>query len=173
MKHVIPTVTLDTNVLVEFWRNQNRATVTESLLNLAESSQVDLAITSRINADIPLPPLANRINQLPELKVQQIGAVFRLDHSALDGGDMLGSDEFLNVIELVEDQLDQQHKNRKRPDWRDWDHLHGHYLTGREVFLTWDGPILEVAAELKARLGVTVMKPEEFLDQLSKATSSS
>ena len=91
MKHVIPTVTLDTNMLVEFWRNQNRATVTESLLNLAESSQVDLAITSRINADIPLSPLANRINQLPELKVQQIGAVFRLHHSALDGGDMLDS----------------------------------------------------------------------------------
>ena len=92
MKHVIPTVTLDTNMLVEFWRNQNRATVTESLLgNLAESSQVDLAITSRINADIPLSPLANRINQLPELKAQQIGAVFRLDHSALDGGDMFDS----------------------------------------------------------------------------------
>ena len=77
---MIPTVTLDTNVLVEFWRNQNRATVTESLLTLA---------------DIPRPPLANRINELPELKVQQIGAVFRLDFSALDGGDMLGVTSFL------------------------------------------------------------------------------
>lgn len=115
MKHVIPTVTLDTNVLVEFWRSQNRATVTESLLNLAESSQVDLAITSRINADIPLPPLANRINELPELKVQQVGAVFRLDHSALDGGDMLGSGEFLSVMELVEDQLGPAAQEQKTP----------------------------------------------------------
>ena len=68
------TVTLDTNVLEEYWREQDNAAVAESLLDLAMRRQVDLAITSRIYADIPDLPLANRINDLPALNVKKIGS---------------------------------------------------------------------------------------------------
>ena len=50
---------------------------------------------------------------------------------------------------------------------RDWDHLYGHYIAGQTAFLTWDRPILDVAPELRSRLGVVVMKPEGFLSQLA------
>ena len=170
---MMPTATLDTNVLEEYWREQENAAVTESLLDLAMIGQVDLAITSRINADIPDLPLANRINDLPELNVQQIGSVFRLDLSALDGGDLLGSDIFLDVIATLDDKFIRQGRRKKRPDWRDWDHLHGHYLSGREVFLTWDRPILEVASELQQQLGIVVMTPEEFLCSQTELTRNS
>ena len=163
---MMPTATLDTNVLEEYWREQNNAVVTESLLNLAKRGQIDLAITSRIHADIPDLPLANRINDLPELNVQQIGSVFRLDCSTLDGGDLLGSDDFLNAIVSLEDEFDRQGRRKKRPDWRDWDHLHGHYLSGREAFLTWDRPILNIAPELQTRLRLDVIKPQDFLRSL-------
>ena len=161
------TATIDTNVLEEYWRDQEKAAVTESLLDLAARRMVDLAITSRINADIPEFPLANRINDLPEMNVQEIGSVFRFDHSAWDGGDVFGSDIFLDVMSALDAELNRQGRRRQRPDWRDWDHLHGHYLSGREVFLTWDGQILGLESELQNRLGLAVMTPDDFLRLLA------
>ena len=162
-----PTATLDTNVLMEFWNERDKVAIVDSLLNLATSRRVDLAITNRIVVDIPLPPLVERINDLPALKVQQIGSVFRLDHSALGGGDMLGSDCFLDVINILENKMDLEGRTKRRLDWRDWDNLHGHYLTRRDTFLTWDRPIIDVASGLLSRLGIVVVKPAEFLSQLA------
>ena len=167
------TVTLDTNVLVEYWRNRKNVLFTESLLDLAQQGKIDLAITSRISADIPDLPLANRINDLPQLNVQQIGSVFRLGHSTLGGGDVLGSDSFLHVMDSLDNRFDWEGRVKRRPDWRDWDHLQGHYLSGRDVFLTWDRPILDVASELQQQLGVVVTTPQEFLDSQTKLTKDS
>lgn len=85
------TVTLDTNVLVDYWRHQKIVLFTESLLDLGQQGKIEMAITSRIGADIPDLPLTTRINDLPQLNVQRIGAVFRLGHLSLDGGDSLES----------------------------------------------------------------------------------
>lgn len=78
-------------MLVEYWRNRKNVLSTESLLDLAQKGKIDLAITSRIGADIPDLPLAARLNDLPQINVQQIGSVFRLGHLSLDGGDRLES----------------------------------------------------------------------------------
>ena len=164
------TVTLDTNVLVVYWRNQENLLAAKSLLDLAQQRKIDLAVTSRISADIPDLPLANRINDLSHLNVQQIGSVFRLDHSSLDGGDMLGSDSFLRIVDSLENSFDREGRVKKRPDWRDWDHLHGHFLSGRDVFLTWDRPILDVASELRQQLGIVVTTPQEFLNSQKELT---
>lgn len=167
------TATLDTNVLVEYWRNRKNVLFAESLLDLAQQGKIDLAITSRISADIPDLPLANRINDLPQLNVQQFGSVFRLDHSSLDGGDVLGSDAFVNVMDSLDNRFDREGRVKRRPDWKDWDHLHGHYLSGRDVFLTWDRPILEVVSELQQQLGIVVTTPQEFLDLQTELTKDS
>lgn len=42
-------------------------------------------------------------------------------------------------------------------------------LEGRDVFLTWDGGILELADALRSRFRIVVMKPEAFLDQAGLA----
>ena len=167
------TVTLDTNVLVEYWRNRKNVLFTESLLDLAQQGKIDLAITSRVSADIPDLPLANRINDLPQLNVQQFGSVFRLDHSVLGGGDVLGSDSFMNIVDSLEDRFDREGRVKRRPDWKDWDHLHGHYLSGRDVFLTWDRPILDVASEMQQQLGIVVTTPQEFLNSQTELTTDS
>lgn len=159
-------VTLDTNVLVELWWSRENSALTKALLALAEEGEIDLAVTTRINADIPSSPLADRISSLPQLGVEEIGSVFRLDYSGLDGGDMLGSDRFMDVTDSIDDELNRQGRKKRRPDWRDWDHLHGHFLKGRDVFLTWDRPFLEFADELRAKLGISIMNPQEFLAQL-------
>ena len=83
---------------------------------------------------------------------------------------MGGSDSycrFLSVVGILEHKMNIEGRKRKRPDWRDWDHLYGHYIAGRTAFLTWDQLILDAAPELRSGLGVVVMKPEEFLSQMS------
>ncbi len=157
------TVTLDTTVLVAQWKNEENAAATEALLNLAEHGQIDLAITTRISADIPRPPLADRIDELPALKVSKIGAPFRWDHSKWGGGDVWASEEFGKIMSAIDECLDSQGITNNRPDWRDWDHLQGHYLAERDVFVTWDGGILKLATVLREKLGIVAMKPEEFL----------
>ena len=163
---MMPKLTLDTNLLLEYWKKQNKVAVVEKLLELSDNGRIDLVVTSRIHADIDRPPLSERINELPELGVQIIGSVFRLDYSALDGGDMLGDDEFMNVFATLEQNL--KHQGKELPDWRDSDHLHGHYLAGRDTFLTWDGGILSIAPEIEIQLGIVVMQPEEYLATLDE-----
>ena len=163
----IPAATLDTNVLVEFWKDHDKAATTKTLLDLAQAGLLDLAVTSRIGNDIPHSPMADQLEELPEIGVKGIGSAFRLDISELGGGDMLGSAVFLDMVGQIEDRFNRQGRVKNRPDWRDWDHIHGHYLKGRDVFLTWDRPLLDAAPELKAQLGIVVMKPEDFLSCFS------
>ena len=159
------TVTLDTNIIQEYWKQRTRVAIVEALLDLAKDGLIDLAVTRRIYEDVPCSPLADRIDGLRESGINLTGSVFRLDVSALDFGDMLGSDTAGDAFKSMDDQLVRQ--GQSVPDWRDWDHVHGHFLSGRDVFLTWDKAILRVAPQLKAKLEIVVMQPEEFMAELS------
>jgi len=149
-------LTLDTSVIYEYLENQGKASVTERLLQLGAAGEVELVVTARINEDVPQSPLADRIQELPLLNVDVTGSVTRLDCWVI-GRDMLGSDEFKSVFSEL------YRSGKKQPDWRDWDHLHAHFLLGRDVFLTWDNKILNLSGELRTRLGIVVMRPEEYL----------
>ena len=87
--------------------------------------------------------------------------MFRLNHSLLDGEGRLGNTKFRNATDRIREEC--RRRSIKPPDCRDWDHLHGHYLAERDVFLTWDRGILRVADQLQVELGLVVMKPEDFL----------
>jgi hypothetical protein len=156
----MPKVTLDTNLLFEYWRDRPKRASVERLLALAAGNDIDLAITARVREDIPNEPLARKIDALPEIGVQETGSVTRLGYWVL-GRDQLGSDEFV----AFQDELESARKegDPKLPDWRDWDHLHAHMLQGRTVFLTWDRPILRLGEALQARFGIRVQAPEDFL----------
>lgn len=162
--------TLDTSVLMEYWKQQPKVAVVEALLQRAREGVLDLAISARVREDVPRPPLADRINELPLLSVQETGAVTRLDYWVLDR-DMLGSDDFVAVEQNPPTPA--AGKGGNPPDWRDWDHLHAHYLSGRDVFLTWDTGMLARAEALRAKLGITVMCPEAFLARPQCATGHS
>jgi hypothetical protein len=158
-------VTLDTNVLQEYWIDRAKKAVVERLLALAAIKDIDLAITARVREDIPERPLASEIDALPELGVHETGSVTRLDYWVLDR-DHLGSEEF----EAFRLGLESARKegDPRLPDWRDWDHLHAHMLQGRTVFLTWDGPILRLGDVLQDRFAIRVQTPEDFLAELDK-----
>ncbi len=153
-------LTLDTSLLLEYWKDQNKRAVVERLIDLSRGAHVDLVVTARIREDVPRPPLSERIDQLAELNVQEGPSVTRLDFWGL-GRDVLGDDVFVAVSQQLNEELGRMGRNP--PDWRDWDHLHAHFLSGRSVFLTWDGRILEIATELHDRLGIDVKAPEAWL----------
>ena len=113
------TVTLDTNVVQEYWRQGARVAIVEALIDLAEDELINLAVTRRIYEDVPHPPLADRISKLDEIGVNLTGSVFRLGISALGSGDMLGSDIAKDVFESVAHNLANQ--GQSVTDWRDWD----------------------------------------------------
>lgn len=160
-------VTLDTNILQEYWKKQDKVRVVEKLLNLADNGELDLAVTTRISEDIRHPPLSHRINQLPELRVQQIGAPARWDVSRWDE-DSFPDPEFSGFLDSLVCK-DKNEGRKKLPDWRDQDHIQGHYLAKRDVFLTWDTPLLAWTQKLKERFGVVLMRPEEFLSNLEES----
>ena len=164
----IPTATLDTNVVRELWDERENASVVESLLKYAEHGQLDLAVTSRIEYDIPDPPLSKRINELPQIRVRIVASVVRVGYSRI-GVDRIGSKRFLKVESTLRDQLIAEGRNKGNlPDWRDWDHLHGHYLEKRDVFLTFERAIRSIASELRSKLDIVVMHPGDFLSQLQQ-----
>ena len=158
-----PTVTLDTNVVIEWWEDQAKIGHVNELLELGKSFKIDLAVTGRISDDIPESPLADRINELPNLNIHDIGSVIRFGPWKV-GIDVAGNDEFKRFLDspVVVKKFNQMNAE-KRPDWRDWDHLHTHYRYKRDCFLTWDKGILHFADELKKKLDVIVMKPDTFI----------
>ena len=153
-------LTLDTNILREFWDKRSKYKLIKKLLALADEGKVDLAVTARIRDDIPRIPLSERINNLPLLNITETGAVFRLDVSQLDR-DFLGDDVFVEWEKSLN-----KTGGKEYPDWRDWDHIHAHYLLKRDFFLTWDKHILGFTKELNKQFGIVVMKPEDYFANL-------
>ncbi len=161
----LPTVTLDTNVVREWWDCRGKVDLVEKLLELSNSLKIDLAVTGRIRDDVPLQPLAGKINDLSNLTIDEIGSVIRFSHWKA-GRDVAGTQEFENFrySPAIVNKLEKMNEKR-RPDWRDWDHLHTHFRYGRDYFLTWDKGILDFSDELKSQLGINVMEPERFLSR--------
>ena len=159
----LPTLTLDTTLLHDHFKQRDRCEFVEKLLLLAKQGKVDLAVTARVHEDIPNPPLSDRLNELPELGVSKTGSVTRLGFWVL-GRDMLGDEAFEKFYSTARELAKQF---GKKLDRRDWDHLHAHYLLHREVFLTWDGGITCLAEALKNQFDVVVMTPEKYLQAFS------
>jgi hypothetical protein len=156
-------VTLDTNLLFEYWRDRPKRALVQRLLTLTANKDIELAVTARVREDIPIEPIASQINALPEMGVRETASVARFDYWVL-GRDQLGSAEFEDFRRELESARTE--RDPKLPDWRDWDHLHAHMLQERTVFLTWDRAILRLREPLHARFGIRVQTPEDFLAEI-------
>ena len=159
-KHSVLRLTLDTNLLLEYWKKQDRASTIEKLLSLATTGSVDLAVTARIREDIPLSPLANRLNELGTLNVSEAPSMTRHNFWVWDR-DVWGDEEFIAFSSTIDGKL--QARGARVPDWRDWDHVHAHYVLKRDIFLTWDRPLLSIRNDLQDRFGIVIMTPETYL----------
>lgn len=157
----IPKLTLDTNLLIEYWRRRKKVDIIENLLELGKQGIVDLAVTARIREDIPLPTLSNNLNNLPELQITETGSIARWGYWLLDGRQMFGDEAFNDFLTTGVELA--KKRGKTPPDWRDWDHLHAHYLLKRDIFLTWDDGIICLSKELKENFDINISSPDEYL----------
>ena len=102
----------------------------------------------------------DRLNELAMLNINEAPSITRIGFWKI-GRDVFADDEFADFSSSIADIL--QKKRARVPDWRDWDHMHAHYVLKRDVFLTWDKPILSIADELQNRFAMVVMTPEAYL----------
>ncbi len=154
-------LTLDTDLVRDYWQDFPRRWAIERLLELAEAGEVDLAVTRYIRADIPDAPLRDRLDELPELKVRETGGLFTFGVSRLDGPDVFGDAAMLSFENAI--AATWKPSKGKPPDSRDWKHLHTHYALGRVRFLTWDRGLLELGELLEPIFRLGVVRPDDYL----------
>ena len=156
----LPSVTLDTNVFL----NMKCGKMLDPG-ELRKICPVDLAVSHRIRDDLPLNSSDEQF--LRDNYIRKIPSIMRFCFDSKSKRFLLnpefdkpGSTEFLKMAESIIDSFRKTGENP--PEYLDWDHLHAHYMSGRDIFVTEDKKILKVGCQLKA-LGIRVMKFEELL----------
>ena len=157
--HRLPSLTLDTNVFLKM-KSGDLLTPTK----LYQKCPMDLAVTQRIRDDIPFDDSVEQY--LTDNYLRIIPSIMRFSFDSKSerfllypGYDKPGCTEFVKLAESISNGI----KNRdKSPEYLDWDHLHAHYLSGRDIFVTEDQAILAIGRQLKV-LGIRVMRFEKLL----------
>jgi len=168
----VPRITIDTNCVVGlFDTSSTTATSVEELSELMRyglSGGADIAVTTRAGFDLGRDPNEERrektLKQLSMMPI--IGSVFNLDESVLSGGDLLLGPtdhqlwtEIQGILSPDLTPESPRYSNKKN----DIEHLCGHKLAGRDVFVTDDRGILRRHVELRNGPGIMVMSPAEAL----------
>jgi len=169
-------LTLDTNCIINLldYKLESAISVDElaEILRYGLEGDVNIAITTRVDSDVcndkdqdRKSEILKRISMFPT-----IGTVIRLDTSKLDGGDVLTGGEH----QALEDEIKKiifPNLQRNDPHYgnkiNDVDHLIGHKINQRDIFITDDQQILKKAETLESSVGIKVMTPREALEYIN------
>lgn len=173
----VPKITLDANCIINLF-DSNSATATsveelEAIVRGAMSQRADIAVTTRAESDIAKDKdEVRRTNLLARLRLLPvIGTVGRWDTSKWDSGDKWSDERMERLIEEVR-QIVCPSLTPESPRYgnkvNDIDHLVGHLLNGRDIFVTDDRDIVRRREALKASPGIVVMTPKECAEYLDK-----
>lgn len=168
----IPLITIDSNCVVGlFDRTSATATSVDELRNLmryALSGLVRIAVTTKVEVDFSRDRNDERRNAMLEqlTMLPVFGSTSRFDESKLDDADVLiGPREqgiWSEIQRIVFHGLT-ENSSKSANKIADIDHLLGHKLAGRDVFVTDDRDILRRYSELRDGPGIIVMSPEQCL----------
>ncbi len=167
-----PKITIDTNCVVGLFDTKSQtATSTDELRELvryALSGVIELCVTTRVEVDLE----RDKDNQRREEMLRSIsmlpvvGTVARWDVSKWDGGDVMADPKRQELVDEVQRIVFPglaPESRRYANKIADIDHLVGHTLSGRDIFVTDDGDILRRYAQLRDAVGILVMSPAECL----------
>ena len=168
-------LTLDTNCIINLldYKSESATSVDEltEILRYGLDGDVNVAITTRVGSDFEKDKdkerkdeLLRRVSMFPV-----IGTVARMDVSKFDSGDVWGGDEhealereLTSIIFPGLNKEDAHFSNKIN----DIDHLIGHKINRRDIFVTDDQQILKTASTLESSLGIKVMDPKNTLEYL-------
>jgi hypothetical protein len=138
------------------------------MLEFRKTHLVDLAVSQRIREDIKLRPDEEKF--LSDYYIRTIPSIMRCSFDSEAQRFLLnpefnkpGSTEFLKSAESIINNFFKP-RGETPPGYLDWDHLHAHYLSGRDIFLTDDKKILKIKDQLKEELDIVVMNLEDFVN---------
>ena len=161
----LPSITLDTNVILKMKRGEIL-----DPLKLREKCPLDLAVTQRIRDDLSLNLSDEQF--LENSFIRRIPSIMRNSYDSDSKRFLLnpefdkpGSTEFLQVAESIIEGL--KHTGENPPEYLDFDHIHAHYMSGRDIFVTEDKKILKMSSKLKD-LGIRIMNFEKLLSTIEE-----
>lgn len=175
-----PKITLDANCVINLLDSSTKTATSvdflSKLLRHSHSGNVDIAITTRVEADlrsdsdeIRKKGVLRRIVQFPV-----VGTIARFGVTKYGSGDVYGGDKSKEIADELKRLIfpaltsdDKRFKNKIN----DIDHLVGHLLNGRDIFVTDDREIIKKGATLKSSLGLVAMTPKECLDYVDSVVS--
>lgn len=164
-------LTVDTNAIRDYAEPHREGhKIAKELIELHDAGTCQIRVTTRFDSDVPGGPLRSKLEALPVLDNPQIGTVFRLDVSRLDSGDMIASEEWAKEADELMALLfpgATSESGRHRNRMADVDHLMGHKIAGRDIFVTNEKAILNQREALSAKFGITVMSPGEAVEKVS------
>ena len=156
----LPSITLDTNVVIYMKHGKMLAPK-----ELYKKCPLDLAVTHRIRDDLSLNSSDEQF--LRDNYIRKIPSIMRFCFDSESRRfflnsefDKPGSTEFVKMAESIIEGLRKTGENP--PEYLDWDHLHAHYISGRDIFVTEDKKLLKVGCQLE-EFGIRVMRFEELL----------
>jgi len=168
----IPRITIDSNCVVGLF-DQTSATATSvdelrNLMRYALSGVIRIAVTTKVEVDFARDRNDQRRNAMLEqmTMLPVIASTFRLDESRLDNPDVtfgpLQRSLWDEIQRIVFPGLT-ENSGKRVNKIADVDHLLGHKLAARDVFVTDDRDILRRYSELRDGPGIIVMSPEQCL----------
>jgi hypothetical protein len=169
-------LTFDTNCIINLldYKSESAISVDElaEIIRYGLEGDVNIAITTRVDSDVSKDKdqdrkgeILKRISMFPT-----IGTVARLDTSKFDSDDVLAGEEHqalemeLKKIIFPGLKSDDSHYSNKI---NDIDHLIGHKINQRDIFVTDDQQSLKKAETLKSSVGIEVMDPKKVLEHIN------
>ena len=172
-------ITLDTNCIINLLdtatTTATSSTELAALIRAALSGEAEIAITTRVEADMLKDKDAKRrAEMLQHLEMfPVIGSVARFDTSKWDSEDAYADGHIARLAEDLTKVLfpalnpgDKRYGNKLN----DVDHLVGHVVNRRDIFVTDDNDMLRKAETLKRSPGIVVMSPADCLAYLNQVT---
>lgn len=168
----VPCITIDSNCVVGLF-DQTSTTATSvdefrNLMRYALSGVIRIAVTTKVEVDFARDRNDQRRNAMLEqmTMLPVIASTFRLDESRLNKPDVtfgpLQRSLWDEIQRIVFPGLT-ENSGKRANKIADVDHLLGHKLAARDVFVTDDRDILRRYSELRDGPGIIVMSPEQCL----------
>ena len=176
----IPKITLDTNCVINLLDFSTKtATSVDPLSEIIRhglSNKADIAITTRVEADLSndkneerKSDMLKRIQMLPI-----VGTLGRFGTTKWDNGDIYIDDNVQKIWSEIQKIVfpglseKENHFVNKR---NDLDHLVGHIINKRDIFVTDDSGILKKRESLESSPGIIIMSPLDCIKYLEEADS--
>lgn len=170
--------TIDTSCVIHAAQTQAQAEYVNTLVNAALDGDVALYLTNAFDADMTRASAKNLAANLGWLAerplISRVPGPFRLDYSALDGGDVLSDEHAALVTEIEQIVLPSQYQvgnvragnSEFMSQWarkvNDVQHLAAHLMAGNDAFVTTDSDdILRKRNRLHAATGIVVLSLRE------------